>query len=428
MYDVIVVGARVAGSPTAMLLARKGYRVLMVDRASFPSDTMSTHQVQLPAVARLKRWGLLDKVIASNAPPARHVKFDLGPIVLRGQFPQFDGIDAVYSPRRIVLDKILVDAAVEAGTELRENFIVEEILMDGNQVAGIRGHSKDGATMTEHARIVIGADGRHSVVAKAVQPAKYHEKPALSMAYYTYWADVPIDGGEVYGRGPRSIGVWPTNDGLVMTYIAWPVSEFHTFRSNIEANFLGTLDLVPELSQRIRGGRRAEKFIGTADLANYFHKPYGPGWALVGDAGLVKDPITGQGIGTAFRDAELLVEAIDAGFSGKQPLDAALAAYEQKRNAAELPAYQFTLELASFAPPPIEQQVLFAALQHNQAATNQFFGMFTGAVPMSEFLSSKNLFKIIGLGGMMKIMAHNLLKPKIKTGQPQATQSSVTAG
>ena len=426
MYDVIVVGARAAGSPTAMLLARKGYKVLVVDKASFPSDTISTHQVQLPGVARLKRWGLLDKVIASNAPATRQVKFDLGPIVLRGNFPQFDGIDALYSPRRHVLDKILVDAAVEAGAELRENFIVEEVLTDGDQVTGIRGHSKDGATMTEHARIVIGADGRHSVVAKAVQPTKYYEQPALSMAYYTYWADVPIEGGEVYGRGPRSIGVWPTNDGLVMTYIAWPIGEFHTFRSNIEANFLSTLDLVPELGQHIRSGRRAEKFIGTADLPNYFHKPYGPGWALVGDAGLVKDPITGQGISTAFRDAELLVDAIDTSFSGQQPLETALAGYEQKRNAAELPMYQFTLQLASFAPPAIEQQLLFAALQHNQAATDQFFGMFTGVVPMSEFFSPKNLFKIIGPRGMLKIMLHKVRSPKPQTGQPETVHSNVT--
>jgi 2-polyprenyl-6-methoxyphenol hydroxylase-like FAD-dependent oxidoreductase len=411
-----------------MLLARKGYRVLLVDRASFPSDTMSTHQVQLPAVARLKRWGLLDKVIASNAPAARQVRFDLGPIVLRGHFPQFDGIDALYSPRRYVLDKILADAAVEAGAELRENFVVDEILREGDQMTGIRGHSKDGQSVSEHARLVIGADGRYSAVAKAVQPVKYHEQPALSMAYYTYWADVPIDGGEVYGRGPRSLGLWPTNDGLVMSYLAWPVSEFHTFRSNIEANFLSTFDLVPELGQRIRSGRRVGKFIGTADLPNYFHKPYGPGWALVGDAGLVKDPITGQGISAAFRDAELLADAIDVGFSGKQPLAAALAGYEQTRNAAELPMYEFTLGLASFAPPPIEQQVLFAALQYNQAATDQFFGVFTGIVPMSEFFSPKNLFKIMGPKGMMKIMAHNLLRPRNKTGQPQATSASVTAG
>ncbi len=428
MYDVIIVGARVAGSSTAMLLARKGYKVLVVDKAAFPSDTMSTHQVQLPAVARLKRWGLLDKVIASNAPATRQVRFDPGQVVLRGTFPQFEGVDALYSPRRYILDKILVDAAVEAGAEMRENFIVDEVLHGDDRVTGIRGHSKEGQPVSEQARLVIGADGRNSVVAKAVQAEKYHEQPALSMAYYTYWADVPISGGEIYGRGPRAIGLWPTNDGLVMSYHARPVSEFHAFRSNIEANFLSTFDLVPELGQRMRSGRRVEKFVGTADLPNYFHKPYGPGWALVGDAGLVKDPITGQGISAAFRDAELLVDALDLGFSGKQPLEAALAGYEQQRNAAELPLYEFTLELASFAPPPLEQQLLFVALQHNQAATDQFFGMFTGAVPMSKFFVPKNLFKIIGARGMLKIMAHNMRQRAVKAGQPQATQSSVTTG
>jgi 2-polyprenyl-6-methoxyphenol hydroxylase-like FAD-dependent oxidoreductase len=428
MYDVIVVGARVAGSATAMLLARKGYKVLLVDKAAFPSDTMSTHQVQLPAVARLKRWGLLDRVIASNAPAARQVRFDIGPVVLQGKFPEFEGIDALYSPRRYILDKILVDAAVEAGAELHENFIVDEILRDDDRVTGIRGHAKEGQSVAEQARVIVGADGRHSLVAKAVQPEKYHEHPAQSLAYYTYWADVPLSGGEVYGRGPRSIGLWPTNDGLTMSYIAWPVKEFNTFRSNIEANVMSTFDLVPELGQRMRSGRRVEKFVGTADLPSYFRKPYGSGWALVGDAGLVKDPITGQGINAAFRDAELLTEALDRGLSGQQPLTTALAGYEQQRNAAELPIYQFTLELASFAPPALEQQLLFAALQHNQAATDQFFGMFTGAVPMSEFFSPRNLFKIIGALGMLKIMAHNARQPKSKAAQSQITQSSVTVG
>ena len=428
MYDVIVVGARAAGSPTAMLLARKGYKVLLVDKAAFPSDTMSTHQVQLPAVARLKRWGLLDKVIASNAPATRQIRFDLGPVVLQGKFPQFEGIDALYSPRRYILDKILVDAAVEAGAELRENFIVDEILRDADRVTGIRGHAKGGPPVSEQARVVIGADGRHSVVVKAVQPEKYHERPALTMAYYTYWADLHIEGGDLYGRGPWAIGLWPTNDGLVMSYLAKPVNEFPAFRSNIEASFMSMFDQVPELGQRMRSARRVEKFVGTADLANYFHKPYGPGWALVGDAGLVKDPITGAGISAAFRDAELLVDAIDLGLSGKQPLAAALAGYEQQRNAAELPIYEFTLGLASFAPPPLEQQLLFEALQHNQAATDQFFGMFTGVVPIPEFFSPENVSNIIGAERMAKIMAQNASQSESKAEQSQMTQSSVTAG
>jgi len=411
-----------------MLLARKGYRVLLVDRASFPSDTMSTHQVQLPAVARLKRWGLLDKVIASNAPATRQVKFDLGPIVLRGNFPQFDGIDALYSPRRHVLDKILVDAAVEAGAELRENFIVEEILIEDGHVAGIRGRSKGSASTIEKARIVVGADGRHSIVAKTVKPEMYHEKPPLSMGYYTYWEGVPIKGGEIYGRGRRFMGAWPTNDGLVITFIAWPVEEFHAFRSDIEGNYLKTLDAAGSLGERVRAGKRVERFVGTADLPNFFRKPHGPGWALAGDAGLIKDPITGQGIGDAFRDAELLVDAIHTGFSGHRQLNEALADYQRRRDEETLPMYEFTTQVASFAPPKIEERLLFESLVGKQEMIDRFFGMITGAVPMPEFFSPKNLFKIIGPRGMMKIMAHNLLKPKVKTGQPQATQSSVTTG
>src|SRR5947207_727405 len=144
MYDAIVVGARVAGAPTAMLLARKGYKVLLVDRATFPSDTMSTHYIHQPGVAALKRWGVLDKIIASNCPPVTWGKVNLGPLVLEGWGPASDGVAEAYVPRRIVLDKILVDAAVAAGVELREAFTVEEILMDGDTVTGIRGHSRSG--------------------------------------------------------------------------------------------------------------------------------------------------------------------------------------------------------------------------------------------------------------------------------------------
>src|SRR5579864_5635767 len=137
MYDAIVIGARCAGSPTAMLLARKGYRVLLVDKATFPSDIMSTHYIHQPGVAQLQRWGLLENVIASNCPPILPFRFDLGPFILTGVPPQADGIAQAYCPRRTVLDKILVDAAVAAGAELREDFTVQEVLRDGQRVVGI---------------------------------------------------------------------------------------------------------------------------------------------------------------------------------------------------------------------------------------------------------------------------------------------------
>ncbi|MGE5445149.1 MAG: NAD(P)/FAD-dependent oxidoreductase [Ignavibacteriales bacterium] len=183
MYDAIVVGARCAGSPAAMLLARKGYRVLLLDKAVFPKDIMSGHYIHQPGVAYLKHWGLLDKVAATNCPPISKVTFDVGDFSLIGSPPPAGDVVEGYCPRRKVIDKILVDAAVEAGAELREEFIVEEIVVDNGCVTGIRGHRKGGSTVTETARIVIGADGMHSIVARTVKSPRYNVVPSLTCNY-----------------------------------------------------------------------------------------------------------------------------------------------------------------------------------------------------------------------------------------------------
>jgi flavin-dependent dehydrogenase len=180
MYDAIVVGARVAGASTVVLLARKGLDVLLVDRAGFPSDTLSTHQVQVPGVAALKRWGVLERIQAAGTPATRRVRFDTGSIVLEGCFPEYEGVDALYSPRRRMLDAILLEAAREAGAEVRERFPVDEILFEDGRAAGVRS-----GAVRETARIVIGADGRHSAVAKAVRAPAYKVKPPLTIGYYT---------------------------------------------------------------------------------------------------------------------------------------------------------------------------------------------------------------------------------------------------
>jgi flavin-dependent dehydrogenase len=372
MYDAIIVGARCAGSPTAMLLARRGYRVLLLDRSTFPSDIMSTHYVHQSGIARLKRWGILDAVVASNCPPIRQGTFDFGEFALHGSAPPADGVNMAYCPRRTVLDNVLVNAAVEAGAELREGFAVQEIVMDGGWVVGIRGSNAGGAVCEEHARMVIGADGMHSMVARAVDAPRYNEAPSLTCSYYSYWSDIPWDGFELYVREGRAIIVLPTNDNMVCIAVQWPHQEFETFRADIEANFMQTLELAPGLSMRVRAGRREQRFIGTADLPNFYRKPYGDGWALVGDAGYHKDPHTGQGITDALRDAELLAEAIDAGFRGGQALNDALAGYERERNEATFPIYDLTCKMARLEPPDPEMAQLLGALRTNQAETNRF--------------------------------------------------------
>jgi flavin-dependent dehydrogenase len=393
-YDAIVVGARCAGSPTAMLLARKGYRVLVVDRASFPSDTVSTHFVHAPGVAALNRWGLLDEVTASNCPPVDTYAFDFGPITISGTPRPSDGIATAYAPRRTVLDKILVDAAARAGAEVRERFTLEEVVIEDGAVVGIRGHGDDGQSVVERARVVIGADGRNSNVAKAVGAEQYNEKPELMWAYYTYWSGLPIDSFSTTARPDRGWAAFPTNDGLTLVVVGWPNAEATAYKSDVEANYLKTLELAPEFAERVRGAKREERFAGGA-VPNYFRKPYGPGWALVGDAGYTKDPITAQGISDAFRDAELCTTALDASFTGERGYAEAMADYQQTRDTHAFPLYEFTTQLATLEPPPPEMQQLIGAMYGNQDAMNMFVSITAGTVSPMEFFAPENIGRLM---------------------------------
>ena len=206
----------------------------------------------------------------------------------------------------------------------------------------------------------------------------------------------------------------------MLTYVAWPVTELESFRADVEGNLLGTLDLAGDLGQRVRAGRRAERFRASPDLPGFLRRPYGPGWVLVGDAGLVMDPITGQGIGDALRDAELLAEAAEAGLGGRRPLEAALAGYERARDRAALPMYQFTGQLASFAPPTAEQEAMFAAVAADQAETERFFGVMTGAVPLADYFSPRNLLRILGVRGMAGLALGRLRRPRPPAAPPPA--------
>lgn len=404
-YDVIVVGARVAGAATSMLLARTGLRVLTVDRASFPSDTLSTHQVQVPGVARLHRWGLLEKLAAAGTPPTRRLRFDPGYGVLDGHFPAYDGVDALYSPRRTVLDAIMVDAARTAGAEVREGFAVEELVWEQGRVAGIRGRRRGGGPVAETARLVVGADGKRSTVAAAAGAAHYRQRPTSTLACYTYWRGVPTAGGELYQRPGRAVAAFPTNDDLTMIYVAAPLTEFPTFRTDVEGHYLRTLDGCADLGARVRAGERAERFRTTPDLPNTFRVPYGPGWALVGDAGLVMDPITAQGIGNALYQAELLADAVTTGLTDARSLEAALADYQRRRDAALGPMYDFTAGLAALGPPrPADRQML-ASLSGRPDEIDRFFGVFAGVTPIPQYRSARNVLRLLGVRGLARTAA-----------------------
>jgi flavin-dependent dehydrogenase len=394
MYDAIVVGARCAGSSTARLLANRGYRVLLTDRATFPSDTISTHIVWPRGLRALERWGLLEAVRASTCPPIREVVFDFGELVLRGHPPPFEGIEVTYGPRRRVLDKILVDAATSAGVELREGFAVQELTTSDGAVTGVRARTSGGKTVTESARIVIGADGVHSLVARAVSAPEYDVRPAVAFIYYSYWSGVEMRGVEYHIRDGYAAGGLPTNDGLVCIIVAGCHDRFARFKADVEVGFLGMLDSDAGLRERVRGGKREEKFYGT-ETPNLFRKPYGKGWALVGDSGYHRDPVTAQGITDAFRDAELLTAALDDTFSGRTAFDDALGAYEKTRNETVKPIFEFTYNLAKLEPLPPELQGLFGALRNNQADTDRFVGAFNGTLSIPEFFAPANVSRIL---------------------------------
>ena len=397
-YDVIIVGARCAGSPTAMLLARKGYNTLLVDRATFPSDTISTHLIHPTGVATLRGWGLLDRVLATGCPPIHTYAFDMGPFTISGA-PGTRDSPVAYGPRRLVLDKLLLDAASEAGAEVRENFTVEDVLRDGERVVGIRGHARGGQTITERARVVVGADGLHSVVARAVAPEHYNEKPRLEASYYSYWSGLPMNGlFEAYDREDRAWAAWPTNDGLTLVIVGWPFAQFEANRTNIEGHYLEAFERAPAFEERIRGARREERFVGAA-VPNFFRRPFGPGWALVGDAGYNKDFITAQGITDAFRDAELCANALHESLSGVRPFDAAMGEYHSTRDEHVLPMYEFTCQFASFTPPPPDLQQLFGAIHGNQPAMDGFARVFSGVTSPADFFSEENVRRIVATAG-----------------------------
>lgn len=393
-YDAIVVGARCAGSPAAMLLARKGYRVLLVDKSKFPSDMLSTHVVQPLACAALQRWGLLDRVVATGCPPMHTYTFDFGPVQLSGA-PGTDDAPVGYCPRRTLLDKILLDGAAEAGVEIREEFSVDEIVMEDGRVTGIKGYSKGGDTVTEHATVIIGADGRHSLVAKTVQAQQYNEKPPLQGGYYTYFSGLPVDGRfEVYVRPNRGFAAAPTNEGLTMVVAGWAIAEHEQNKKDYEGSYLKTLGMVPSFAERLRGAKREERLFG-AVTPNYFRKPYGPGWALVGDAAYEKDPITAQGIKDAFLDAERCTNALHDSLSGSRPYDEAMADYQRSRDEHAMPMYEFTCQLATMAPPPLEMQQLFGAMQGNQKAMDGFAKVNAGTLSPAQFFSPENVGAIM---------------------------------
>jgi 2-polyprenyl-6-methoxyphenol hydroxylase-like FAD-dependent oxidoreductase len=277
------------------------------------------------------------------------------------------------------------------------------VTASGGRVTGIRGSARGGPEVTETASLVIGADGKRSLVAGAVGARRYRERPARSFASYSYWAGVPVSGGELYQRPGRAVAVFPTNDELTMVYAAAPMTEFASARADLEGHYLRTLDLCGDLGKRVRSGRRAERLRTTPGQPNTFRCSHGPGWALAGDAGVVMDSVSAQGMTNALRDASYLSAAVVAGLGGSRPLASALHDHQRRRDRAIRGMYDFTVGLAAFPPARPGQRLFLAAVAADQQETDRFLGAFAGIVPPEDYFTLGTVVRILGSQALRKL-------------------------
>jgi 2-polyprenyl-6-methoxyphenol hydroxylase-like FAD-dependent oxidoreductase len=362
-YDAVVVGARCAGAPTAMLLARQGLRVLLVDKAGFPSDILKGHVIKPAGVARLARWGLLDDLLATGCPPIRQARIRFGDlsVTTADLLPHVQ----LLTPRRRVLDWVLVQGAIKSGVEFRDQCGLIDLVWEDGRVTGVELRGPHGQRWRERCSVVVGADGVRSKVARLAGSEVTAGWPVATAAYWAYWAGLTWDPprAELLCDG-RLMGGSPTHGGESLMFIQVPVTHASAFRSDRVGEYERAM--AGFAGDRIEGAERTTQVFGVADLPNYFRKSHGPGWVLVGDAGHHKDPLAARGITDAFRDAEAAAEAITAGLDGRD-LDHRLADYETARDHSSFEVAARNAALARMDRPVPELMRDWGALAEAEA-------------------------------------------------------------
>jgi 2-polyprenyl-6-methoxyphenol hydroxylase-like FAD-dependent oxidoreductase len=391
----LIVGTRCAGASLAMLLARRGCRVLAVDRAHFPSDAISTHFMWPRTTSFLAEWGLLEALAATGCPLITQVTADYGPVTITGRPSAVAGIGAMYSPRRIVLDQLLVDAARAAGAEIREATTFRELLFEDGRIVGARLEDRSGNPVEERAMVVVGADGLWSPVARAASVAMDAQHPSLTCGYYAYWSGVPTEGVEFYVRPGRDILVFPTHDHLTCIWAGRSHGEWARYRADIEGSYREIIALAPDLARRLAGARQVSPFKGTSKLPNYYRQSSGKGFALVGDAAYHRDPLTGMGIGDAFLGADLLADAIARGVTeGPDHLDACLAAYQSAFRDRTAAVFDYTLKAAGLKDPAATLP-LYARIAQSEEEITRFMDVLAGTTAFRDYFNPHNIARLM---------------------------------
>jgi 2-polyprenyl-6-methoxyphenol hydroxylase-like FAD-dependent oxidoreductase len=351
-HDVVVVGGRCAGASTAMLLARAGYDVAVVDRSPLPGDTVSTHSIARGGVVQLARWGLLHAVLDTGAPAVREVTFRSGDGAVTRAVKDRCGVDLLVAPRRYALDAVLLDAAVDAGAHVVTGVTATGVRRDATgRVTGII--TRESGEIS--ARYVVGADGVRSRMAGQFGAPTLDAFAADTATFYFYVGRVPWRGHEFHIAPDAFAGVFLTHGGEGCVWLCRPTPALHAVRRAGAERVTALLDqlaeVAPDLAARVRAGVITSPVRGAVGLPNHLRQPIGPGWALVGDAGYHRDPVTGHGITDAFRDAELLAAALGQALENPAAADDALAAYRTQRDAALRETWALTRAIAAFPPP-----------------------------------------------------------------------------
>lgn len=410
-YDAIIVGARISGAATAALLAQQGARVLLLERAHFPAPTVSCPIFFGNSLAVLERIGVLRDIEAIGAPRITYYGTRMPAFDLVTRLPESHGRDYAYSIRREVLDTtILRRVQTHPNITLLEGFDVRDVVWSMGRVVGVRGRQSGGHEQTFYAEAVIGADGKRSVVARHVDAPVYDRivgTTAIFYAYYRNFAPLAEPSAVVYGDPQRMKGVlvFDADDGLTVMSVGVPAEQFDIARKDPEGTLERVWRSMPELAERGRNAERATPVMGQGPVDSFYRQSYGPGWALVGDAGHYVDPITGQGINHALKGAELFADAW-ARTRRRTGWAQAMAEYQRQRDAAtrpmwELIAFSAQMQQVQQQEGPLQDlgmtlgNALFRAIARQPRVAAQYVGMFSGATPVRSFMNPVNLARVL---------------------------------
>jgi menaquinone-9 beta-reductase len=397
-FDVVVIGSGVAGAPTAMLLARSGHKVLLIDRHTFPRDRLSTHFIWPRGVSYLNRWGLAERIF-EQTPHFNALEMNVEGISLKGSVPlahlesrfrqlhgDSRGVTPTYcGPRRHFLDQLLQDEARRAGAEVRDGTAFIEPIMDGGVVTGVRTESATGNPLSVRARLVVGADGMYSTFAKKVGARVTQSWNLSTFAYWGYFSGISKDGLSFYRKGRLGMAIFPTSGGTHMVLAYGPTGWWNDFRKNANNNFHQTIAFCdPGIGEMVLAGKREEPFKACGHMPAFHHDLWGPGWVLVGDAGSFKDQVTAIGITHAFRDAELVTPFINRALAGEMTMDAALASYTSVRAADYLDYFNLVCKLAEMNVYSKQEVEFFYSIHKDQARVDEIISQFGDTLPLSQ--------------------------------------------